>query len=51
MKVIDFNLFIKQLVDQYDDFVLLMVELGFIKIKIFGMFELVGCLVNLNKGC
>ncbi|MGY0337489.1 hypothetical protein ACW185_08125 [Limosilactobacillus fermentum] len=34
MKVIDFNLPIKQLADQYDDFVPLMVELGFTKIKI-----------------
>ncbi|WP_087907988.1 DUF1858 domain-containing protein [Limosilactobacillus fermentum] len=51
MKVIDFNLPIKQLADQYDDFIPLMVELGFTKIKIPGMLESVGRLVNLNKGC
>lgn len=48
MKVIDFNLPIKQLADQYEDFVPLMVKLGFTKIKIPGMLESVGRLVNVN---
>ncbi|MBB1078897.1 DUF1858 domain-containing protein [Limosilactobacillus sp. STM2_1] len=50
-KVIDFNLPIKQLADKYDNFVPLMIELGFTKIKIPGMLESVGRIVNLNKGC
>lgn len=50
-KIIDFNLPVKQLADQYDDFVPLMVELGFTKIKLPGMLESVGRIVNLNKGC
>lgn len=50
-KTIDFNLPIKQLADQYNDFVPLMVELGFTKIKLPGMLESVGRIVNLNKGC
>lgn len=50
-KVIDFNQPVKKLAEQYEEFIPLMVELGFTKIKLPGMLESVGRIINLNKGC
>lgn len=50
-KQIDFMVPIKELADQYPDFVPTMVELGFTKIQIPGMLATVGKLVNLKTGC
>lgn len=49
-KVIDFNTPIKLLADQYSDFVEIMVAVGFTRIKIPGMLNTVGRLMNIKLG-
>lgn len=49
-KVIDFEVPIKVLADEYPDFVQIMYDLGFTKIKIPGMINSVGKFINLKKG-
>jgi hypothetical protein len=49
-KVIDFEVPIHQLADEYPDFVDIMYSIGFTKIKIPGMLNTVGKIINLKKG-
>ena len=49
-KIIDFDVPIKELADQYPDFVSIMYDLGFTKIKVPGMLGSVGKFINLKKG-
>lgn len=49
-KVIDFETPIKNLAEQYPDFIQIMYDLGFTKIKIPGMINSVGKFINLKKG-
>lgn len=49
-KIIDFEVPIKQFADKYPDFVQIMYDLGFTKIKIPGMINSVGKFINLKKG-
>lgn len=51
MKIIDFDVPVRTLANQYPEFVEQMVELGFTKITVPGMLDSVGRLVTLNKGC
>ena len=49
-KIIDFEVPIYELAQKYPDFVEIMYNLGFTKIKIPGMLTSVGRIVNLKKG-
>ncbi|MDC2830151.1 DUF1858 domain-containing protein [Limosilactobacillus mucosae] len=50
-KTVDFNVPVQQLAKQDKEFVSIMVEAGFDKIKIPGMLETVGRFVTINRGC
>lgn len=49
-KIIDFDVPIHQLAEQYPDFVEIMYSIGFTKIKVPGMLSTVGKIINLKKG-
>jgi len=49
-KTIDFDLPIHQLAEEYPDFVDIMESIGFTKIKIPGMLNTAGKIINLKKG-
>ncbi|WP_125768336.1 DUF1858 domain-containing protein [Companilactobacillus furfuricola] len=49
-KVIDFEVPIHTLANEYPDFVDIMYSIGFTKIKVPGMLNTVGKIINLKKG-
>ncbi|AKP68461.1 DUF1858 domain-containing protein [Companilactobacillus ginsenosidimutans] len=49
-KVIDFEVPIHSLAEDYPDFVDIMYSIGFTKIKVPGMLNTVGKIINLKKG-
>ncbi len=50
-KTVDFSQPVYDLAQQDPDFVAIMVEAGFDKIKIPGMLDTVGRFININRGC
>lgn len=51
MKSVDFSIPVHDLAQQDPDFIDIMAEAGFNKIKIPGMLDTIGRFVNINRGC
>ena len=49
-KIIDFSVPIKKMADEYPDFVQIMYDCGFTRIKIHGLFKTVGGVMNIKLG-